>query len=399
MGTIDSMKSILTQSALDVLCEKFHIPDTVHPELPGRNDRIRNSPTIKSLSVIAVAKVFHFEILCRVYGFVPTVGSKKETFFNSQARLESEVCTQLANMIPLQVDNNRYSRSSFPINEIDIDKCLLAFLQSQSATVSVGHWLSPLIKSPDVEVGRGKGSSKIRVEAFITLRVLVAKVGTADQLAFFLPGVELRALIEFLMIVLQDEANISSLDDSDIDLYMNKSTLLFLEELRHLKMQDHGQFVKKKSIPKSSQSDVKVLAHGTYKRLDYDNFFSCRQASVNNFSTFTFWQSFDNSTSLGFAVLNSLDVPASECSYWISAAAILGFALLFNILSLWLSSPEKPQAIISKEEVTAAQGHGDGSNKMQHIKPNADANGAAKKGMVLPFTSLAMFGTEEHRRC
>ncbi|GJY53711.1 hypothetical protein Tco_0445375 [Tanacetum coccineum] len=45
MGTIDSTKSILTQSALDALCEKFHIPDTVHPELPGPNDRIRNSPT------------------------------------------------------------------------------------------------------------------------------------------------------------------------------------------------------------------------------------------------------------------------------------------------------------------------------------------------------------------
>ncbi|GJS76014.1 hypothetical protein Tco_0725895 [Tanacetum coccineum] len=45
MGTIDSMKSILTQSDLDAMCEKFHIPDTVHPELPGPNDRIRNSPT------------------------------------------------------------------------------------------------------------------------------------------------------------------------------------------------------------------------------------------------------------------------------------------------------------------------------------------------------------------
>nr|GEW33425.1 hypothetical protein [Tanacetum cinerariifolium] len=42
---IDNMKSIVTQSALDVLYEKFHIPDTVHPELPGHNDRIRNSPT------------------------------------------------------------------------------------------------------------------------------------------------------------------------------------------------------------------------------------------------------------------------------------------------------------------------------------------------------------------
>ncbi|GJZ99565.1 hypothetical protein Tco_0672116 [Tanacetum coccineum] len=80
MGTIDSMKSVLTQSALDALCEKFHIPDVVHPELPGRNDRIRNSPAVEyfqinlsQLSVIATAKVSHFEILCHVHGFVPTV--------------------------------------------------------------------------------------------------------------------------------------------------------------------------------------------------------------------------------------------------------------------------------------------------------------------------------------
>ncbi|GJX38485.1 hypothetical protein Tco_0251788 [Tanacetum coccineum] len=47
MGTIDSVKSILTQSALDALYEKFYIRDAVHPELPGRNDRIHNSPTGK----------------------------------------------------------------------------------------------------------------------------------------------------------------------------------------------------------------------------------------------------------------------------------------------------------------------------------------------------------------
>nr|GEX51716.1 hypothetical protein [Tanacetum cinerariifolium] len=40
MGTIDSMKSILT---LDALCKKFHIHDVVHPELSGRNDRICNT--------------------------------------------------------------------------------------------------------------------------------------------------------------------------------------------------------------------------------------------------------------------------------------------------------------------------------------------------------------------
>nr|GFB41431.1 transposase (putative), gypsy type [Tanacetum cinerariifolium] len=78
-----SVKSILTQSALDALWEKFYIPDVVHPELPGHNDRIHNIPTyilgyfqinLSQLSVIAAAKVSHFEILCRVNGFVPSVG-------------------------------------------------------------------------------------------------------------------------------------------------------------------------------------------------------------------------------------------------------------------------------------------------------------------------------------
>ncbi|GJW25571.1 hypothetical protein Tco_0039382 [Tanacetum coccineum] len=117
MGTIDSMKSILTQSALDALCEKFHIPDTVHPELPGPNDRIRNSPTgkisvysrffdfanyriplsqflidilgyfrinLSQLSMIAAAKISYFEILCRVHGFVPTVGNFRRFYINSK---------------------------------------------------------------------------------------------------------------------------------------------------------------------------------------------------------------------------------------------------------------------------------------------------------------------------
>ncbi|GJV87179.1 hypothetical protein Tco_1531117 [Tanacetum coccineum] len=70
--------SVIIVSALDALCERFHIPDVVHPELPGRNDTILNSPDGKiSLSVIAAAKVSHFEILCRVHGFVPTIDSLK----------------------------------------------------------------------------------------------------------------------------------------------------------------------------------------------------------------------------------------------------------------------------------------------------------------------------------
>nr|GEV27806.1 transposase (putative), gypsy type [Tanacetum cinerariifolium] len=66
----------------DDLCEKYYILDAVHPDFPGPNSRIRRSPTdilqyfqihLSQLSVIATAKVSHFEILCRIYGFVPTV--------------------------------------------------------------------------------------------------------------------------------------------------------------------------------------------------------------------------------------------------------------------------------------------------------------------------------------
>nr|GEV14843.1 hypothetical protein [Tanacetum cinerariifolium] len=55
------------------------------------------------------------------------------------------------------------------------------------SAVTVGHWSSLPLKAADVEATKGhKGNSKICVEAFMTLRVLL---GTADQLAFFLPGI------------------------------------------------------------------------------------------------------------------------------------------------------------------------------------------------------------------
>ncbi|GJR55335.1 hypothetical protein Tco_1405856 [Tanacetum coccineum] len=79
IGSFDNLKSVLTQSALDDLCEKYFIPDVVHPELPSPNSRIHRNILeyfqihLSQLSVIAAAKVSHFEILCHVYGFVPTV--------------------------------------------------------------------------------------------------------------------------------------------------------------------------------------------------------------------------------------------------------------------------------------------------------------------------------------
>ncbi|XP_076910337.1 ABC transporter G family member 35-like [Bidens hawaiensis] len=112
-------------------------------------------------------------------------------------------------------------------------------------------------------------------------------------------------------------------------------------------------------------------------------------------------RSSDNSTSLGFAVLKNLDIPTSESSYWIGAGALLGFVLLFNILFtfalMYLEAPGKPQAIISKEEAAAMDGHATegvsskGKKELRQINSAvSDPNGASKKGMVLPFTPLAV---------
>nr|GEV84939.1 putative transposase (putative), gypsy type [Tanacetum cinerariifolium] len=107
MRNIIDIKSVLTQKALDFFCHKFHIPKSVHPQLPSRNQTIHERPVgkigvytrffkyanfrlplstflvdvlryfrinLSQLSVIVAAKIFHFEILCRVHGIELTVG-------------------------------------------------------------------------------------------------------------------------------------------------------------------------------------------------------------------------------------------------------------------------------------------------------------------------------------
>ncbi|GJV73946.1 hypothetical protein Tco_1493941 [Tanacetum coccineum] len=117
MSSITDIKSVLTQKALKKFCETFHIPDEVHPQLPSPNQIIHEMPTgkigvytrffeyanfrlpfstflvnvlkhyriyISQLSVIAAAKVSHFEILCRVHGFDPTVKLFRCFYVNSK---------------------------------------------------------------------------------------------------------------------------------------------------------------------------------------------------------------------------------------------------------------------------------------------------------------------------
>ncbi|GKE50685.1 hypothetical protein Tco_1481943 [Tanacetum coccineum] len=119
MSTITDIRCVLTQEALDALCETFHIPEEVHPILPSPNDTMHERPAgkivlytrffdfanfrlplstflvdvlryfrinISQLSVIGATKVSHFEILCHVYGIVPSVGLFRLDDFACPAR-------------------------------------------------------------------------------------------------------------------------------------------------------------------------------------------------------------------------------------------------------------------------------------------------------------------------
>ncbi|KAM7471773.1 hypothetical protein LguiA_009956 [Lonicera macranthoides] len=147
----------------------------------------------------------------------------------------------------------------------------------------------------------------------------------------------------------------------------------------------------------------------------------------------------DNVTSLGVAVLQTFDVPTEASWYWIGIGALFGFVVLFNILFtfalMFLNPLGKPQAIISKEtamemeadqeetketprlqttrsqrdalprSLSAADGNNTREMAIRRMSSRANANGlsrnedsnleavngvAPKRGMVLPFTPLAM---------
>ncbi|KAK0598474.1 hypothetical protein LWI29_034970 [Acer saccharum] len=148
----------------------------------------------------------------------------------------------------------------------------------------------------------------------------------------------------------------------------------------------------------------------------------------------------NNGTKLAVAVLKSFDIPAESYWYWIGAAALFGFIVLFNVLFtialMYLNPLGKPQAIISEETAAEIEGDqdelskeeprlrrpqskkdatsrslsaSDGNNlremAMQRMSSRSNPNGlsrngdasleavngvAPKRGMVLPFTPLAM---------
>ncbi|KAL5700649.1 drug-responsive transcription factor pdr3 [Ranunculus cassubicifolius] len=113
------------------------------------------------------------------------------------------------------------------------------------------------------------------------------------------------------------------------------------------------------------------------------------------------WKSMlSTNTTIGKQTLESRDLSFSGYFYWISLAALFGFAILFNIgftLALsFLKPPGRSPAIISRERLAQLQGiegHRDG-NPVHEKYPNGSTNTVkvvpTKGNMVLPFEPLTL---------
>ncbi|KAJ0668683.1 putative ABC-type sulfate transporter [Helianthus annuus] len=112
----------------------------------------------------------------------------------------------------------------------------------------------------------------------------------------------------------------------------------------------------------------------------------------------------DNSTKLGVAILQNFGVTPDRNWFWIGATALLGLAVLFNVLFTlalaYLDAPGKPQATILDDEanvmevdhvVEAKNSREMMIQKTHNINEDSGVAGASpKKGMILPFTPLSM---------
>nr|QVT92304.1 ABC transporter [Salvia miltiorrhiza] len=117
----------------------------------------------------------------------------------------------------------------------------------------------------------------------------------------------------------------------------------------------------------------------------------------------------DNVTRLGVTVLKQFDIFPEEKWYWIGIVALLGFTIIFNtffvMALMYLNSFEKSQGTISQEQATTegiyqektdqkAKKHrpSDSMDSLIQSRSNTERSNrdADKKGIVLPFTPLAM---------
>ncbi|XP_042048272.1 ABC transporter G family member 29-like [Salvia splendens] len=112
----------------------------------------------------------------------------------------------------------------------------------------------------------------------------------------------------------------------------------------------------------------------------------------------------DNATRLGVSVLKQFNIFQDEKWYWIGIGSLSGFTTIFNILFvialMYLNSFEKQQGIISQEQATAEAIYQEKTDKkvpkhtpsdsMDSLFQSMSTTDEHKRGMVLPFTPLAM---------
>ncbi|GJZ72187.1 hypothetical protein Tco_0636038 [Tanacetum coccineum] len=92
MSSIYVVTSTLTQTDLDAFCQKYHIPDTVHPKLPGPNQNIHNSPASKIGVYNRFFDFANFQIpfsrflvdVLKYFCYVSTVGLFRRFYINSK---------------------------------------------------------------------------------------------------------------------------------------------------------------------------------------------------------------------------------------------------------------------------------------------------------------------------
>ncbi|XP_031381472.1 uncharacterized protein LOC116196072 isoform X2 [Punica granatum] len=250
-------------------------------------------------------------------------------------------CKQITGVPALLMGEEMQSHLARPSTcRVGAEECLLAFLQSQDAAAAVGHWLS-----------------------------LLLKVGTADALAFFLPGVvsqftkvlyasktmmsgaagnleamdhAIRGLAEYLMIVLQDDANASGIDlplnpTAEANSKMHHSAYKFLEELRQLPAKDQGN---KEIIAEESGEEAKIKVttdiecqnqvvdpgkgFGSFHVYRTKDWIAKTSANVQKLLTATFPQiSVHPSTRLRRGLLAAIRGLLSECYYSLKESRVM----------------------------------------------------------------------------
>ncbi|XP_064979363.1 uncharacterized protein LOC135620357 isoform X4 [Musa acuminata AAA Group] len=140
-------------------------------------------------------------------------------------------------------------------------ECLLAFLQSQNASAAVGHWLSLLLQAAELEALRGhRGSANLRKEAFLTLRVLVAKlcIHSAEKVRKALvDGIQglllnCRCTLQRSKLILLECLCVLVCDDADVVSMVAQESLESLFVLG-------GKFITKNEISDIFTSLIKVL--------------------------------------------------------------------------------------------------------------------------------------------